>query len=268
MKKALARLGVVFLAGGAAAQSLVPRVDPRLARGFEAIREQDLRGDLTFLTSDALQGRMSLQPGSEVAIEWVAGEFQKAGLAPAAGELSTSRTFPSSSTDPTSRPCASPSTGAGRRSRSTYLNDFYGGFARDVTLSAPVVFAGYGISAPEFGYDDYAGFDVAGKIVVVFDHEPQENDQAVGLQRHREHAARERAVEDPERAEARRRRRAGGARAQPEASLERRAPEEDRGVHGTHRRFSVPGHRRRRGPDPPAEPRRRDDKRAPRHGAS
>jgi hypothetical protein len=39
-----------------------------------------------------------------------------------------------------------------------------------------VVFAGYGISAPELRYDEYAGLDVAGKAVVVFTHEPQEND--------------------------------------------------------------------------------------------
>ena len=39
----------------------------------------------------------------------------------------------------------------------------------------PVVFAGYGISAPEFDYDDYAGLDVAGKAVLIFSHEPQEN---------------------------------------------------------------------------------------------
>ena len=41
-----------------------------------------------------------------------------------------------------------------------------------------MVFAGYGITAPEFGYDDYAGIDVRGKAVLVFDHEPQEDDPA------------------------------------------------------------------------------------------
>ncbi len=43
-------------------------------------------------------------------------------------------------------------------------------------LSAAVVFAGFGITAPELGYDDYEGMDAKGKIVVVFDHEPQETD--------------------------------------------------------------------------------------------
>ena len=39
-----------------------------------------------------------------------------------------------------------------------------------------MVFAGFGITAPRFNYDDYAGLDARGKIVLVFDHEPQEND--------------------------------------------------------------------------------------------
>jgi len=54
--------------------------------------------------------------------------------------------------------------------------DFTVSFARDLRISAPVVFVGYGISAPEYSYDDYAGIDAAGKIVLAFDHEPQEND--------------------------------------------------------------------------------------------
>ncbi len=40
----------------------------------------------------------------------------------------------------------------------------------------PVVFAGYGISAPSLRYDDYTGVDAAGKAVLVFTHEPQEHD--------------------------------------------------------------------------------------------
>lgn len=54
--------------------------------------------------------------------------------------------------------------------------DAFGAFRHAVDLTAPVVFAGYGITAPELGYDDYNGIDARGKIVLVFDHEPQEDD--------------------------------------------------------------------------------------------
>lgn len=42
----------------------------------------------------------------------------------------------------------------------------------DTDFDGPVVFAGYGITAPEFGYDDYEGLDVRGKIVLALDGEP------------------------------------------------------------------------------------------------
>jgi Zn-dependent M28 family amino/carboxypeptidase len=49
-------------------------------------------------------------------------------------------------------------------------------FSSTGPLDGPVVFAGYGITAPELNYDDYAGLDVKDKIVLVLRHEPQEND--------------------------------------------------------------------------------------------
>jgi hypothetical protein len=43
-------------------------------------------------------------------------------------------------------------------------------------VTLPIVFAGYGISAPGYKYDDYAGIDATDKAVLIFTHEPQEND--------------------------------------------------------------------------------------------
>ena len=50
-------------------------------------------------------------------------------------------------------------------------------FSSSGTVSAPVVFAGYGITANEYHYDDYAGIDVKDKIVLLLRHEPQEHDE-------------------------------------------------------------------------------------------
>src|SRR5580700_11739342 len=54
----------------------------RLETGLNSIQAPTLRADLTFLSSDALEGRMSLERGSEVAIQWIAAEYAKAGLKP------------------------------------------------------------------------------------------------------------------------------------------------------------------------------------------
>jgi hypothetical protein len=150
-------------------------VDQRIAAGFNAISEKNLRADLTFLASDALEGRMSLQRGSEVAIQFIAAEFAKAGLKPMVGdsylqevELIEYRADPRRMRITLRR--------GGLEEQFGYVKDFIGSFPRETTVNAPVVFVGYGITAPEFGYDDYQGIDAKGKIVLVFDHEPQEND--------------------------------------------------------------------------------------------
>ena len=54
--------------------------------------------------------------------------------------------------------------------------DATGNFPNDGAYKGSVVFAGFGITAPELLYDDYASIDARGKIVVVFNHEPQEDD--------------------------------------------------------------------------------------------
>src|SRR5437016_9154535 len=76
----LALLVSFRLAGLAETQQPMPA---SVATGFNLIREDTLRADLTFLASDALEGRMSLQNGDAVAIQWIASEFAKAGLQPA-----------------------------------------------------------------------------------------------------------------------------------------------------------------------------------------
>lgn len=58
------------------------------------------------------------------------------------------------------------------------------------SLDAPLVFAGYGITAPDLGYDDYANLDVQGKTVIVLRHEPQQGqaDSVFNGVDHSEHA--------------------------------------------------------------------------------
>lgn len=140
----------------------------------DAIRASDLRADLTFLSSDSMKGRMSLEQGSEVAAEWIAAEFAKAGLKPAAG-TSFFQKVPliEYRADRAARLLTLDRAGNKTGFRDA---DIAGGFPNDLTVRAPVVFAGYGITAPELHYDDYAGIDAKGKIVFVFDHEPQEDD--------------------------------------------------------------------------------------------
>ncbi|MEI9973872.1 MAG: M28 family peptidase [Ignavibacteriota bacterium] len=146
----------------------------RLQTGYDSIRPADLKANLTFLSSDALEGRLSLQHGSEIAIQWIASEFAKAGLKPLVGD-SYLQPVPliEYSAD---RALTSLTLTRDGHSEVLHAPDATANFAHEVTVSGRVVFAGYGITAPELGYDDYAGIDAHGKIVLIFNHEPQEAD--------------------------------------------------------------------------------------------
>ena len=169
--------GIVFFTGAALATLAQPQhatVPEEIAAGYKAITEADLKADLVFLASDSLQGRLSLQPGDDAAVQWIASEFAKDGLKPAAA-ASYLQPVPLVEFQ-ADRAHSYVALGRGGVEKQWKFPEAYGAFPRDVDLTANVVFSGFGITAPELNYDDYAGIDVHGKIVLIFDHEPQETD--------------------------------------------------------------------------------------------
>jgi hypothetical protein len=58
----------------------------RIATGLENIKASELKTELTHISSDQFEGRLSLAPGSDLVIKWIAAEFKKAGLKPIAGD--------------------------------------------------------------------------------------------------------------------------------------------------------------------------------------
>jgi Zn-dependent M28 family amino/carboxypeptidase len=142
----------------------------------QAVSIDRLRADVFFLASPALEGRRSLTRGADVAAEWIASEFAKAGLRPVVG---TSFLQPLPLVEYRVDQQRTGLTVRQGEKESTFR--FPGAalfFPADHEAKGGLVFAGYGISAPELGYDDYAGLDVKGKFVLVFEHEPQEDDPA------------------------------------------------------------------------------------------
>lgn len=165
-----------FLPWTVAATEAVPA---RLQTGLAQIREADLRADITFLAADAMKGRFPMKQGDDVAVEWVVSEFTKAGLKPAAidgqGKASFLQAVPLIAYWPDSKATQLVLKGKGK-DVSWKTPDVSGRFPANLDVHASVVFAGYGITDPKLGYDDYGNVDAKGKIVVVFNGEPQEND--------------------------------------------------------------------------------------------
>ncbi|RPH55742.1 MAG: M28 family peptidase, partial [Acidobacteria bacterium] len=137
-------------------------------------------------------------PGLERAADYIAMQFRAAGLEPGGDdrtyfqkfELVSGLSVGSSNTLTLTGPQGSRTLRLGNDYEPLSIATPDGQRPAEQTVSAPLVFAGYGISAPSYNYDDYAGLDVTGKIVLLLRHEPQENDERSVFQgrTHSEHA--------------------------------------------------------------------------------
>jgi CubicO group peptidase (beta-lactamase class C family)/Zn-dependent M28 family amino/carboxypeptidase len=136
--------------------------------------EARLRADLRFLTSPACEGRAVGTKGSDLAAEYIAREFDKAGLRPAGqGWFQPFDLAVSARRGPVQQfQLHGP---LGQTITLEHGTHFFVPFASTSgeVASAPLVFAGYGLKNRQAGYDDYAGLDVKGKAVVVIDGAPR-----------------------------------------------------------------------------------------------
>jgi hypothetical protein len=132
--------------------------------------------DVKFLSSPEMRGRATGSPELEKAAAFIAGKYREFGLQPAAAG-SYLQAFPVTTggrLGPGNRLQFTEKGRAVSLDRADYIPFAFSAAAH---VTAAVVFAGYGITAPEYHYDDYQGLDVKGKIVLILRHEPQENDE-------------------------------------------------------------------------------------------
>jgi len=141
------------------------------AQSTPAVTAAELIGHVRQLASDAWEGRGTGTEGERQATEYIAAHFARLGLAPAGevgGFFQEVRVPDRVEVNPA---CRLELRGA---QATLELDKDWRPFSLSTSGQAEgdVVFAGYGIRAPELSYDDYAGLDVTGKIVVVFRHLP------------------------------------------------------------------------------------------------
>lgn len=166
-----------FLTLGILAAAAAAAVSAQTAAPFnDSIRVADLKADLFFLAGDGFKGRLVGTPENALAAGFVRSRFERAGLKPGA----PNGTF----IQPTQLMVASlgahntltVSLPGGMRLEQRPEQDFYPQrFSASGSVTAPVVYAGFGIHAPALGYDDY-GDRVKGRIALILEHEPGERD--------------------------------------------------------------------------------------------
>ena len=143
--------------------------------GAASITEAEIAEHLAILASDEFGGRAPSSPGEELTVAYLAEQFEAAGLEPANdGSWFQNVPLVDITADP-ERALFSVTDGEGTLSFD-YADDFVTWTTRVVEASgvedSDLVFVGYGIVAPEAGWDDYEGVDVTGKTAVILVNDP------------------------------------------------------------------------------------------------
>ena len=139
-----------------------------------AFSEARYRAHVERLASDEFEGRAPRTEGEKKTLEYIEQQFRRPGLEPGVGG-SFLQAVPL--VEITTHADATMEVRGPRGRLEPALRRRHGGLdpaarARVPAQDAEVVFAGYGIVAPEYGWNDYAGLDVRGKIVLVLVNDP------------------------------------------------------------------------------------------------
>jgi hypothetical protein len=160
--------------------ALISIISTLPAKPLDSIDIAEIRAHIEFLASPELEGREVGSNGCAVTAKYIATRFKEFGLQslPGAEDFYQRVTLSSMKTDYENSGITIVDDKG--ETRLLYSQDYYffpkGG--DDAGIVGELALCGYGITAPEYQYDDYAGFEVRDKIVVVFNGEPQENDSA------------------------------------------------------------------------------------------
>ena len=138
------------------------------SRALDAMTAEALEAHTRFLASDLLQGRRAGSAGSELAALYIETQFRQMGLQPGVGDSSFLQPVPLVSVESQASLAFRASGGASFRPA---YGEAFVAWSADTAATRQVegelVFVGYGIQAPEYGWDDYKDTDVAGKIVLM-----------------------------------------------------------------------------------------------------
>lgn len=155
---------------------------PGVASASKSITSESIRGPMTLLASDELEGRGPATRGDALTQRYLATELESLGLAPFAPGGAWVQ--PVEMVGVTARVDRLVAT-AGKQSVTLKPSDDFmavsGHFEPSSRLDkAELVFVGYGIVAPEFGWDDFKGADLKGKVLLVMNNDPEDDPALFG----------------------------------------------------------------------------------------
>jgi Zn-dependent M28 family amino/carboxypeptidase len=170
MKVIAILIALSFVEIGFAADSETERLKPAL----DAITADGLLAHIKMLASDEFEGRAPGSKGEELSIKYIADQFKTIGLMPGNPDGTYFQEVPLAGIK--SSPTASFVVG-GQTTTLNYPDDYVASSARlqeQIKVdNSDIIFVGYGIVAPEYGWDDYKGVNVRGKTILMLINDPQ-----------------------------------------------------------------------------------------------
>ncbi len=143
--------------------------------GMATITSDELYTHLSFIASDELKGRNAPSPGLKVASRYLASQVKSFGFKPILPEDSFFQEIPLEITQISERQSFIRVNGGSGEKEFFFRRDFGVDSNSEAEASGSVVFLGYGIDAPEFGWDDIGDLDLEGKVIVILDGELPED---------------------------------------------------------------------------------------------
>ena len=175
-------LAVAFARAQQPAAPDVPGLPAAARAAAASIDSERIRAHVRFLSLDLLEGRGPGTRGDQLAAEYIATQFALDGLKPAGDNQTYFQRVPlfAVHTIEDKTKFSFVAANGGQPVELQYGTDIA---SKDQTgqpsaeIDAPIVFAGYGIHAPEYQWDDYEGVDLKGKVALVIVNEPPSEDE-------------------------------------------------------------------------------------------
>jgi hypothetical protein len=138
-------------------------------QALNTIDTAEIKADIKYLADDKLKGRMPGTAGYQMAVDYVVARLKALHVKPAGENGTWLQTVRLRRATINGSPVLSLNSATGAEGLTIGKNVTITPNPQlpNIIVEAPLVFAGYGISEPALGYDDYAGLDVKGKIVVI-----------------------------------------------------------------------------------------------------
>ena len=170
------------LAAGSARRKAHPasaRLSPASVAAMQNINPERIRAHVRFLSDDLLEGRGTGQRGGDIAANYIATEFALAGLKPAGDNATYMQKVPMVGVTALPDTTFTLVPNKGQPMPLRLAEDYVVSNQTQQPTSdidADIVYVGYGITAPEYNWDDYKGTDLRGKVLLMLVNEPPSDD--------------------------------------------------------------------------------------------